>query len=88
LAGRRWYYRNHQEQLERAARYRESNRQAVAQRQRQWIGRKMALDPTYWVRIACQIHWKGRCRRAKVYHAKSFLALLGCNWTEFVRYLE
>src|SRR5713101_5596978 len=46
-AGRRWYYRNHQEQLERATRYRQANRKPVARRQREWIKRKLEADPTH-----------------------------------------
>jgi hypothetical protein len=48
----------------------------------------MAEDPTYRVKIACQIHWKGRCRRAGVYHAKGFLQLLGIPWEKFTARLE
>ena len=72
-AGRRWYYRNRQEQLERAARYRQANRKLGARGQRQWTRRNMAEDPTYRVRIICQISWKERCRRKRVYHAEPFL---------------
>src|SRR5208282_2716607 len=84
-AGRRLYYRNRQEQLERAARYRQANRKLVARGQRQWIRRNMAEDPTYRVRIICQISWKERCRRKRVYHAEPFLVchfsnLRPCGW--------
>jgi hypothetical protein len=72
-AGRRWYYRNRQKQLERAARYRQANRKLGARGQRQWTRRNMAEDPTYRVRIICQISWKERCRRKRVYHAEPFL---------------
>jgi len=63
-------------------------RKAVSQRQQEYIKRKMAEDPTYRVKMICQIHWKSRCRRAGVHYSKGFLELLGCSWDEFVRYLE
>jgi hypothetical protein len=60
-ACKRFHRRHHREQLERAARYRQANRKAVAQRQQQYIKRKLAEDPTYRVRMICQTHWKARC---------------------------
>jgi hypothetical protein len=66
--------------LERAARYRQANRKAVSQRQQEYIKRKLAEDPTYRVRMICQIHWKARCRRKRVYHSKGSLELLGMPW--------
>jgi hypothetical protein len=74
--------------LERAARYRQANRKAVSQRQQEYIKRKLAEDPTYRVRMICQIHWKARCRRKRVYHSKGFLELLGMPWEEFAARLE
>jgi hypothetical protein len=88
LTGRRWYRRNHREQLERAGRYRQANRKAVSQRQQEYIKRKLAEDPTYRVRMICQIHWKARCRRKGVNHSKGFLELLGMPWEEFAARLE
>ena len=85
---RRRYRRRHEWELERARRYRAENREILSQRSLAYVRRKQAEDPTYRVKMCCQTGWSKRCRRAKVYHAESFLELLGCTWEAFVRHVE
>jgi hypothetical protein len=87
-ACRRYYLKYHAKELRRAARYRQSNRKAVARRQRQFTKRKLAQDPTYRMKIRLQVDWARRCKRKRVYHSKGFLQLLGCSWSEFTARVE
>ena len=87
-ACKRYYRRYHAKELERSARYRQSNRKAVARRQRQFTKRKLAQDPTFRMKIRLQVDWARRCKRKRVYHSKGFLQLLGCSWSEFTARVE
>jgi hypothetical protein len=66
-ACRRYYHRRyHKKQLARAARYREANRALVAKRQRTYMRRKLASDPTYPLKRSLQQDCARRCRQADV----------------------
>ena len=85
---RRRYQKRHEWELQRAARYRQSNRRLIRKRQRAWTRKKVAEDPSYRVRFALQTDWKRRCRRKGVFHSEPFLELLGMPWEQFARRLE
>ncbi len=87
-ACRRYYLKYHAKELNRAARYRQSNRRLVRKRQRVWIRRKLLEDPTWHCRTALQTDWKRRCQRKGVFHSEPFLELLGMPWEQFARRLE
>jgi len=87
-ACKRYYRRYHARELERSARYRQSNRRLVRKRQREWMRRKLVADPTWRVRVYLQIQWKKRCRFRGIYHAEAFLQLLGCTWSQFIARIE
>ena len=59
-----------------------------AGRQKAWVRKKMAEDPTWRVQIYLQIQWKKRCRSRGIYHAEPFLQLLGCEWSQFIARIE
>jgi hypothetical protein len=87
-ACKRYYRRYHAKELERSARYRQSNRRLVRKRQREWMRRKLLADPTWRCRIALQVDWKRKCRRKGVFHSEPVLELLGMPWEQFTRRLE
>jgi hypothetical protein len=84
----RYYRRYHEKELQRAARYRQSNRRLVRKRQREWMRRKLLEDPSWHCRTALQTDWKRRCQRKGVFHSEPFLELLGMPWEQFTRRLE
>ncbi len=88
VACRRYYLKYHAKELQRAARYRQSNRRLVRKRQREWMRRKLLKDPTWHCRVALQTDWSRRCRRKGVFHSEPFLDLLGMPWEQFARRLE
>ena len=73
LAGRRWYRRNHAEQLARAARYRQD---------------KQAQNPTFRVLVSMQTNFGGRLKTLGVKCPPTLLAQLGCSWLFFVDHIE
>ena len=73
LAGRRWYRRNHAEQLARAARYRQE---------------KQAADPTFRVLTSLQSNFGGRLKTLGVKSPPTLLTQLGCIWPFFVEHME
>jgi hypothetical protein len=83
-AGRRWYYRNHQEQLERATRYRQANRKPVARRQREWIERKLEADPTHPAKDLSSDQLEKALPASRCTPRRPSLELLGCSWRDFV----
>ena len=52
------------------------------------MSRKLVEDPTWGVRVYLQIQWKKRCRYRGIYHAESFIELLGCEWTQFTARID
>ena len=73
LAGRRWYRRNHEAQLARAARYREE---------------KAAAEPTFRVRRSMQGNFVLRLKNLGVIAPPSLDTMLGVHWSFFVAHIE
>jgi hypothetical protein len=72
-AGRKWYWRNHAEQLARVARYRQE---------------KQAADPTFRVKVSLQTNFGGRLKTLGVKRPPALLAQIGCNWDFFVEHIS
>jgi hypothetical protein len=85
---RKSYYRRYCDKgVDRAARYRQANRKAVAQRQRSYSQRKLAENPVE-AKDAVADKLGGRLRKVSVCHGKGFLELLAMPWPEFAARLE
>jgi hypothetical protein len=72
-ACRRYYRRNHEEQLERVRRYRE---------------RRETEDPTFEVRRSIQTNFRVRLKALGVKKPPALEVMLGCKWSFFAEYLE
>jgi hypothetical protein len=85
---KKYYWRNRLAMLERARIYRVWHTDERARKQRAYVRRRMAEDPSYRLRITLQIDFAARQRRAKVAKPTPFLVALGCSWEAFTAFLE
>jgi hypothetical protein len=71
--GRRWYRKNHREQLARAARYRQAKEQN---------------DPTFRVFRSLQTNFRARLKNLGVSDPPNLETMLGCKWAFFTEHIS